>query len=184
MEGYLGDDIITAGHASARINWSGTIDNPDPEGWVAIKDGRFQFGSKATAVIDIMAQLAVKSGRITVDSASCLVSNIPISAGGVVDYIKGDFLNLDLNLKSGEMVILKAAGKVSGDNLDVMVVSDDFNLSVFKPFLTMADSLEGKCESAVSLKGDTHMPDIDGFINISDLTPLNIPQTSNPDSPL
>jgi autotransporter translocation and assembly factor TamB len=166
LKPYVAPTGEIRGVSSANITWDGTVKNPGVKGWVNINDGYLKYMEDATPLDQIYLRLNLSDSVFSIDSASCFSAGTPLSVRGTVRYDFSNNYELSADLSVYDIVLLTAAGKITKDDLDLRIFSDNFDLEILKPFVAIADSLGGSLKSEVSIAGKTGMPDVTGYIRI------------------
>ncbi len=170
LKPYLAPTGEIKGISSAVFTWDGTLKDPGLKGWVDVSDGYLKYMGDSMPLDQIHLRLNLSDSIFSIDSASCYSSGTPLSVKGAVRYDFSGNYEISSDLSIYNVVLLSAAGKITKDDLDLRIFSDNFNLDILRPFITMADSLGGSLKSEVSVAGKTNMPDITGYINITDFS--------------
>jgi autotransporter translocation and assembly factor TamB len=170
LKPYLSPTGDLSGTASADISWDGTMKTPGLDGRLYVTDGYFKYTGTSTALEKINLWLALSDSLLSIDSSSCYSANTPLSVSGTIKYKIPEEYDISAGLAAYDKNLLSVAGRVLKDSLDLRILSNDFGLDILKPFLTMADSLEGQMRSEIIIRGKSSMPDITGYVNISDFS--------------
>ncbi|UCE66694.1 MAG: translocation/assembly module TamB domain-containing protein [Candidatus Zixiibacteriota bacterium] len=179
LQPYVTPTGALAGKASANMTWDGTRKNPGLEGRVDITDGYLKYTEASNALDKIHLRLNLSDSLLTIDSASCYSSGTPLSVKGAVKYKFPEDYDIFADLSVHNIVLLSVGGRVLKDSLDLRIFSDNFDLEILRPFLTMADSLGGDLKSEVHISGKLAMPGITGFIKVSDFSLLSSELSAN-----
>jgi autotransporter translocation and assembly factor TamB len=161
------------GTSSANISWDGTIKNPGLNGWLKVTNGHLKYTDDSTSLDQIHLRLNLSDSIFSIDSASCYSAGTPLSVKGAITYDFSGNYEISANLSVHNIVLLSAEGKIQKDDLELRIFSDDFDLDILRPFMTMADSLGGNLKSEIFIGGKTNMPDITGNIKITDFSLLS-----------
>ena len=173
LQPYVTPTGALTGTASANMTWYGTVKNPGAEGWIYVTNGRLKYIENSTPLDEIHLRLVLGDSILSIDSASCYSAGTPLSVKGTLRYDFSGNYEISSNLSVHNIVLLSAAGKITKDDLDIRIFSDNFDLEILRPFITMADSLGGNIKSEVFIGGKMDVPDITGYVKATDFSLLS-----------
>lgn len=159
-----------AGRVSASLAIDGTLAEPHVEGWLKAEKGRVLLEGASLPLESIGLSLIFADSVFTIETASAMVSDRPVTAVGTFTTADYRSAAIALNVAVGELGRLVVDGTLSLSQLNVQITSDSLNLAVAQPMITEVDSLAGRLGCRMKISGSTEAPEIEGSLHIAGLS--------------
>ncbi len=159
-----------AGTLSAALRVSGQLSSPTCDGRLTLHDGRVMMADDSTAVENVALSLSFADTTLTIDSVAATVSGLPLRASGSLATSQFQTAFVDLGMSVGTLGRLEIKGSVSDERVDLNLLSDTLNLALFQPFITDIDSLRGRLNTQMDIRGELSALEVDGTMGVSDLS--------------
>jgi autotransporter translocation and assembly factor TamB len=169
FEPLLPTAMTLSGRASMNIVWQGTVQHPNAQGSIHLRDVNFVPRSGADSITNFNLALVSEDTRFTIDTATGTYNGVPFTVAGMVDIKPWESLITDLTFTSDGLGRLRASGELSSDRLDLTLRIDTLALGLFEPFVPMIDTLDGTLSCDLKISGNPDNPEIIGNVLSRDL---------------
>lgn len=159
-----------SGMVSAAVELSGTLESPRMKGWLSATKGRLVLAESPAVVDSIEIALSFADSILTIDNASCMASGLPLRATGSLTAPSFESVSVNMTLGVGDLGKLSIAGTASERDLNLDLLSDTLDLSIFQPFMTGIDSLSGTLGCQILVVGEMSEPSINGYLRLRALS--------------
>lgn len=164
FEPLLPSEMRLGGRASLDVVWQGTLQQPNMQGQVRLREVTFVPQPGADSVTAFTLILASEQTSFQIDSASGEYNAVPFSVAGSLDVRPWEALRTNLIFTSEGLGRLMARGEVSTERLDLVLQIDTLSLGLFEPFVPMIDTLDGTLSCDLTISGSPDDPEITGSL--------------------
>ncbi len=170
LKAFLPQRKILTGNGSIDVSWMGRLDEPIFNGSVHIADGAYGDDSDINSFQNINIDMILKENKLIIDSAGAKTRDVPIRVDGEMSINRMLEAIVDVNGYIGDGKSAHMTGSISPDSLDLVLETNNFNLSSVQPFLTFLIGLDGNVNSKININGEIASPVVGGTVSMRDVS--------------
>lgn len=162
LEPFLPDNTAVGGKATVDLTWGGTLADPHANGTVSIDSSWFAPGPDIDTIRNVTARLTLQDSVLKVSRLTGDYKGSRFAVDGSITVSDWDTYSMDLELTTEKYGAIRAAGSLSGDNIDITANLDTLRLALFAEFVPMVDSLSGWASAQLHVTGTRNQPEVTG----------------------
>ncbi len=158
------------GRASYDFSWNGTRSDPHPVGTLEVQDARVETHPTAPPIEKLNLTFSVQDSVLNIEKVNGVIRETPFHLEGHITASQWKRFNLQTELAISNFGSLTANGTISQDSMDLDARIKQMDLSLMQPFIPDFARLSGTLNTELSLSGSTTDPQLEGHLEIGDLT--------------
>jgi autotransporter translocation and assembly factor TamB len=166
----LNEEMRFVGRASYDFSWDGTLANFHPVGTLDVHDARVETGPGAPPIERLNLTFSVEDSVLHIEEVNGVIRETPFHLEGRITASQWQRFNLQTDLAISNFGSITANGTISQDSMDFDARIKQMDLSLLQPFFPDLTQLSGTLNTELALSGSTTDPQLDGHLEISNLT--------------
>ena len=128
IAGAFTDAVKARGATTIQAAVTGTVSNPQAEGFVQLKDAQLSYNSPRIGIDGLNARLDLAPNRITLSQVTGNINGGALSGGGSVEYSNGEIKRSDMAVKADTVYLDFPEGLKSVSNITLTAKTAAENL--------------------------------------------------------
>ena len=167
FEHFLLPEGEIAGVVSAMLQVTGPTSSPTFNGWFTLDKGWVLIAEDSPPLDSVAISLSFVDTVLTINSATSMISGIPIRANGSLITSRFESATADLAMSVGQFGRIGISGSFTDEDVQLEITLDTVNLAALEPFVPAIDSLAGRLSADIDVSGELSAPEFDGRLNIT-----------------
>ncbi len=170
LQPFLSPGMKLAGVSNYQLRWSGPLKKPHLEGNLELLRGEIQFGPNSPTIDSLRVAAQFEDSLLQIQNISGELRKTPFQLHGRVSYQNWTQFHTRMEMSVANEKVIQASGTASRESMNMDLIIQDLNLSLFRELTPELRKLDGKINSHLTLKGSVSAPDIQGNLQVAQLS--------------